>query len=71
MSETTKEDRIVFGLDDATPTTIDSATKRRMEMWESLNLKIAKLPEAFATIKTLLVINIFTQLFLAATLFYK
>jgi hypothetical protein len=71
MADTSKEDRIVFGLDDATPVTIDAATKRRMEMWESLNRKIAKLPEAFATIRTLLAVNIFAQLFLAVVIFYK
>ena len=71
MTETSKEDRIVFGLDDATPTTIDSATKRRMVMWESLNRKLSKLPEAVATIKTLLAISILTQLLVAAVIIYK
>jgi hypothetical protein len=71
MSDTSKEDRIVFGLDDATPNTIDSATKRRMVMWESLNRKLSKIPEAVSTIRTLLAISILTQLIVAVVIFYK
>ncbi len=71
MADTSKEDRIVFGLDDATPITIDSATKRRMRMWESLNANISKLPNTFSTIKTLLVVNIVSQLIVAAVILFK
>ncbi len=71
MTETSKEDRIAFGLDDATPSTIDAATKRRMQMWESLNKNISKLPDTISSIKSLLAISILTQLFLAVVIFYK
>ena len=71
MADTSKEDRIVFGLDDAAPNTIDAATKRRMQMWESLNKNISKLPNTFSTIKTLLAVNILTQLVVAIAIFFK
>lgn len=68
---TTKEDRVVFGLDDATPHNIDAATIRRMKMWEKLNTNISKLSVSIDNLKTILMINIGIQLVIAAIQLYN
>lgn len=41
MTKYTKEDHVVYGLDDATPGVIDVATRRRKKMWARLEAKIS------------------------------
>lgn len=71
MADTTKEDRIVFGLDDATPHTIDDATKRRMRMWERLNTNISNFSNSVDGLKKILMINIGIQLAIAVIQLYN
>jgi hypothetical protein len=41
MTKYTKEDYVVYGLDDATPGIIDAATRRRKKMWARLEAKVS------------------------------
>lgn len=71
MADTTKEDRIVFGLDDPIPNMVDEATKRRMKMWERLNTNISNFSNSVDGLKKILMINIGIQLVIAAIQLYN